>query len=96
MDERVKFIARLLDGEPMAGLCEEFSISRKTGYKILKRCRDCCVEGLTDRSRRPYRQAAPAADREADRPAEAEKRRNRVQLVALRRRRNEFGFGSQG
>ena len=36
MDERVKFITRLLDGEPM-GLCEEFSISRKTGYKILKR-----------------------------------------------------------
>jgi putative transposase len=55
MDERVKFIARLLDGEPMAGLCEEFSIACKTGYKILKRYRDCGVEGLTDRSRRPYR-----------------------------------------
>jgi len=26
MDERVKFIARLLDGEAMSGLCEEFSI----------------------------------------------------------------------
>ena len=36
MDERVKFIARLLDGETMSGLCEEFSISRKTGYKILE------------------------------------------------------------
>jgi putative transposase len=57
MDERVKFIARLLDGERMSGLCEEFSISRKTGYKILKRYRDCGVEGLTDRSRRPYRHA---------------------------------------
>jgi transposase len=57
MDERVKFIARLLDGESMSGLCEEFSISRKTGYKILKRYRDCGVEGLTDRSRRPYRHA---------------------------------------
>ena len=57
MDERVKFIARLLDGEAMAGLCEEFAISRKTGYKILKRYRDCGVEGLTDRSRRPYRHA---------------------------------------
>ncbi len=29
MDERVKFIARLLDGETMSGLCEEFSISRQ-------------------------------------------------------------------
>jgi hypothetical protein len=28
MDERVKFIARLLDGEKMAGLCREFGISR--------------------------------------------------------------------
>ena len=57
MDERVKFIARVRDGERMSGLCEEFSISRKTGYKILERYRDCGVEGLTDRSRPPYRHA---------------------------------------
>ena len=57
MDERVKFIARLLDGETMSGLCREFGISRKTGYKIDERYRDCGVEGLTDRSRRPYRHA---------------------------------------
>jgi hypothetical protein len=31
MDERLKFIARLLDGEKMAVLCREFGISRKTG-----------------------------------------------------------------
>lgn len=37
MDERLKFIARLLHGEKMAGLCREFGISRKTGYKILTR-----------------------------------------------------------
>jgi putative transposase len=57
MDERVKFIARILDGEKMSRLCEEFSISRKTGYKLLKRYHDCGVDGLTDRSRRPYRHA---------------------------------------
>ncbi len=57
MDERLKFLARLLDGEKMAVLCREFNISRKTGYKILKRYNDCGVHGLTDRSRRPYRQA---------------------------------------
>jgi len=57
MDERLKFIARLLDGEKMAVLCREFGISRKTGYKIFKRYNDCGVHGLTDRSRRPYRQA---------------------------------------
>jgi putative transposase len=41
----------------MAVLCREFDISRKTGYKIFSRYRDCGLEGLTDRSRRPYRQA---------------------------------------
>src|SRR6266852_2050831 len=57
MDERLKFVARLLDGEKMAVLCREFEISRKTGYKIYSRYKDCGVEGLTDRSRRPYRHA---------------------------------------
>src|SRR5579862_6159433 len=57
MDERPKFIARLLDGEQMAGLCREFGISRKTGYKILTRYNATGLEGLTDRSRRPYRHA---------------------------------------
>ena len=57
MDERLKFVARLLDGEKMAVLCREFGISRKTGYKILDRYNDSGLEGLTDRSRRPYRHA---------------------------------------
>jgi putative transposase len=57
MDERLRFVARLLEGEKMAVLCREFDISRKTGYKIFSRYKDCGVEGLTDRSRRPYRQA---------------------------------------
>jgi putative transposase len=57
MDERLRFVARLLDGEKMAEVCREFDISRKTGYKILERYKRCGMEGLTDRSRRPYRQA---------------------------------------
>jgi putative transposase len=57
MDERLRFIARLLDGETMAGLCAEFGISRKTGYKIYHRYTGCGLEGLTDRSRRPIRHA---------------------------------------
>lgn len=51
MDERLKFVARLLDGEQMAGLCREFGISRKTGYKILTRYNKIGLEGLTDRAR---------------------------------------------
>ena len=57
MDERVKFIARFLEGEKVAGLAVEFGVSRKTGYKIIERYRDTGLEGLTDRSRRPYRHA---------------------------------------
>src|SRR3954453_6847816 len=57
VDERLRFVARLLDGEKMAVLCREFDISRKTGYKIFSRYKACGMEGLTDRSRRPYRQA---------------------------------------
>ena len=57
MDERVRFVARLLDGEKMAPLCRAFGISRKTGYKIFNRYKEMGIEGLTDRSRRPYRQA---------------------------------------
>ncbi len=57
VDERVRFVARLLDGEKMAGLCREFGISRKTGYKVFDRFKDHGAEAFTDRSRRPYRQA---------------------------------------
>src|ERR1051325_1977293 len=57
MDERLRFVARLLEGEKMAPLCAEFGIFRKTGYKIFDRYKDCGVHAFTDRSRRPYRQA---------------------------------------
>jgi putative transposase len=57
MDERIRFVARLLEGEKMAPLCREFGISRKTGYDLFNRYKDCGVAAFTDRSRRPYRQA---------------------------------------
>jgi transposase InsO family protein len=57
MDERLRFVARVLDGEQMSLLCREFGISRKTGYKIFGRYRDHGLEGFTDRSRRPVRYA---------------------------------------
>jgi transposase InsO family protein len=57
MDERIRFVIRLKDGESMAALCREFQISRKTGYKIFERYEECGLEGLTDRARRPHRYA---------------------------------------
>jgi transposase InsO family protein len=57
MDERLRFVGRLLDGEAMTEVCREFGISRKTGYKIFDRYREHGLEALTDRSRRPVRYA---------------------------------------
>jgi putative transposase len=57
MDERIRFVGRLLDGENMSRVCREFGISRPTGYKIFKRYKDIGYRGLLDRSRRPYRHA---------------------------------------
>lgn len=57
VDERLKFVGRLLEGDKMAELCREFEISRKTGYKIWSRYQQVGIQGLTDRSRRPVRYA---------------------------------------
>lgn len=57
VEERLRFVARLLDGEAMTDVCREFGISRKTGYKIYDRYKEQGLEALTDRSRRPVRYA---------------------------------------
>jgi transposase InsO family protein len=57
MDERLRFVAQLLDGEAMSEVCRAFGISRKTGYKIFERYKEYGLEALTDRSRRPVRYA---------------------------------------
>jgi transposase-like protein len=40
MEERLRFVARLLDGEAMTDVCREFGISRKTGYKFFDRYKE--------------------------------------------------------
>jgi transposase InsO family protein len=57
MEERLRFVARLLDGEAMSEVCREFGISRKTDYKIFDRYKEHGLEALSDRSRRPVRYA---------------------------------------
>ncbi|KJS39498.1 MAG: integrase, partial [Hyphomonas sp. BRH_c22] len=57
MDERLRFVARRLEGESMTDLCREFGISRKTGYKIFNRYKEEGLIALEDRSRRPVRYA---------------------------------------
>lgn len=62
MEERLRFVARLLDGEGMSDVCRDFGISRKTGYKIFNRYKDEGLEALCDRSRRPVRYANQLPD----------------------------------
>ncbi|MEQ8689480.1 MAG: helix-turn-helix domain-containing protein [Pseudomonadales bacterium] len=54
MDERLRFVARILEGEKMMVACGEFDISRKTPYKIFNRYRDAGIKGLEDHARSPY------------------------------------------
>ncbi len=56
-EQRLKFAIRAHSGaEEMKGLCEEFEISRPTGYLWLKRFRSCeQLQELGEMSRRPHR-----------------------------------------
>ncbi|HEY4686300.1 MAG TPA: helix-turn-helix domain-containing protein, partial [Dehalococcoidia bacterium] len=54
MSERREFVALASEEDAnMSALCRLFGISRKTGYKLLRRFREDGVEGLKDHSRRP-------------------------------------------
>lgn len=77
MEERLRFVARLLDGEGMSDVCREFGISRKTGYKIFNRYKEDGLDALTDRSRRPVRYANQLPD-QIERLIVESKRRSRT------------------
>jgi putative transposase len=54
LDQRTEFVLRALrDIEPFGDLCQQFGISRKTGYKWKERFLQVGLAGLPDRSRRP-------------------------------------------
>ncbi len=61
-EERLRFVARLLEGDGMSEVCRDFGISRKTGYKIFNRYKDQGLDALCDRSRRPVRYANQLPD----------------------------------
>ena len=67
MCERASFIRAVQQAEDsMAALCREFGISRKTGYKWLKRFAEEQGEGLKEHSRAPLRHPnATSAEMEA-------------------------------
>lgn len=57
MDEKLKFIARLIEGEKMAPLCREFGITRPTGYRIWERYKKLGQLALVEEKRTPHRYA---------------------------------------
>lgn len=57
IDERICFVARVLDGESVSDVCREFGILRKAGYKIFSRYRKQSLQALSDDCRRPVQYA---------------------------------------
>lgn len=64
VSERERFaLCALGSKKPFARLCAEYGVSRRTGYKWLRRYRAGGVAALGDRSRRPHRPARQKAAR---------------------------------
>lgn len=59
MKEKIKFISAYFNNEESTfqDLCNRFNISRKTGYKYVKRYADMGIDGLKEQSRAPHVQA---------------------------------------
>ena len=53
MKQRVEFVMRALKAENFRGLCQEYGISAKTGYKWLERFKQHGRVGLGNESRKP-------------------------------------------
>ena len=83
--QRVEFVIAATRGEkPFSRLCEEFGISRPTGYLWWKRYRGRGLEGIAEQTRRPH--ASPTRTQE---PVEQ-------QVIALRRRYPDWGARKLG
>ncbi|NPV08491.1 MAG: IS481 family transposase [Anaerolineae bacterium] len=56
MEERIRFVVLVhQEDRPFSALCEEFGVSRQTGYKWLRRYEEAgSLEGLAEASRRPH------------------------------------------
>jgi transposase InsO family protein len=81
-EQRLKFVVRAVSGkERMSALCQEFGVSRPTGYRWRRRFQQAgSVTAIVERSRRPEHSPAQTEPRIEDR------------VVALRR---EHGWGAK-
>jgi putative transposase len=80
VDEREAFVRSYLrEATPMAELCREYGISRKTGYKWVQRFHEGGMPALMDRSRAPCRRPHAVSEEIAE------------AIIALRERRPTWG-----
>jgi putative transposase len=64
MDQRLRFISDYLNGQfPIAELCRQFNVSRKTGYKWITRYDNYGPHGLEDRSSKPHNSPTKTEDK---------------------------------
>jgi transposase InsO family protein len=61
VDQRRELVMRYLRGESMTALAKEYGISRKTGYKAVRRFEKYGEQAFFDRSRRPRRSPTQTA-----------------------------------
>lgn len=80
IDERQRLLETVLSGQlPMAEACRRAGVSRKTGYKFLRRYQQYGLGGLRDFSRAPHHQPFRVSSEVEDR------------IVSLRRQRPSWG-----
>ncbi len=57
MDQRIEFSMKAMSSSDFAGLCREYGISRKTGYKERERFLSHGISGMAQQSRKPLSHA---------------------------------------
>src|SRR5438552_17830999 len=62
MEQRIEFAMKALRALNFRGLCQEYGISAKTGYKWKERFLREGMEGMGERSRRPHGHAEQLAE----------------------------------
>jgi transposase-like protein len=63
MDQKVEFAMRAVSAESFSQLCQEYGISRKTGYKWRERFVAGGLAGMEEQSRRPHGHAAELGEK---------------------------------
>lgn len=90
MDERLRFVALLPEGDKMAGLCRKSGVSRGIGYQNHRRGRDIGPEALTEHS------LTPSLDRPGSEKSDGARHRRPMAALPRGKRHEDQGVRSGG